>query len=76
MELWARCATCERWFYCEDWSDPEAAIPACPVCDESAAVIEARSEEYGSRHLRDWSDRLTLPLFEETRRRRLGSVDG
>jgi Zn finger protein HypA/HybF involved in hydrogenase expression len=43
MEIWGRCETCERWFYCEaarsceqDWS--------CPVCRSEPVAIENRGD--------------------------------
>jgi hypothetical protein len=40
MEIWGRCGSCERWFYCpmsttEPWS--------CPVCAAEPIAIENRA---------------------------------
>lgn len=46
MDLWGLCASCERWFYCED-ADPAAqdAPPewACPVCGREPESVENRA---------------------------------
>jgi hypothetical protein len=31
-EIWGRCPTCDRWFYCEGWLDRDAPEALCPVC--------------------------------------------
>lgn len=68
MEFWGLCPECDRWFYCEQWSDPSSASPICPVCRTPAAVIEERNAS-GAQRLTDWVERLELPGFDEARQR-------
>lgn len=42
-EIWARCAPCERWFFCQAWFDKTAPAPVCPVCGTDPVAIENRA---------------------------------
>jgi hypothetical protein len=42
-EIWAFCAECERWFYCERWFDHNAGRPSCPVCTAEPAEVKDRA---------------------------------
>jgi hypothetical protein len=48
-DLWGRCATCQRWFRCDDWLDRRQPAAGCPTCGDEpfellnlAAAIGAR----------------------------------
>jgi hypothetical protein len=40
MEIWGRCGTCARWFYC---SLIDAEVWTCPVCAAEPVAIENRA---------------------------------
>lgn len=43
MDIWGRCGTCERWFYCPmDGTRAESAW-SCPVCGKDPVAIENRA---------------------------------
>lgn len=43
VEMWGRCSTCDRWFYCEGWFDKDVPAPTCPVCGAEPSAIENRA---------------------------------
>lgn len=45
-EVWAFCAACQRWYYCEHRGT--ALAPHCPVCSSEPATIENRSSRDSS----------------------------
>ncbi len=73
MDLWGRCGLCERWFYCERWSDPVATAPTCPVCREPAEAIVDRHTD---RRLTSWAERMLPGGWEPDDRPRLDPTAG
>ena len=45
VEMWGRCPSCDRWFYCEGWDDGQTATPRCPVCGADPVELSNRGEQ-------------------------------
>jgi hypothetical protein len=41
MEIWGRCASCARWFYCPRSAHSESGW-LCPVCGSEPTALENR----------------------------------
>lgn len=42
-EIWGRCPSCARWFFCPEWFHRDSDHPTCPRCGIEPTRIENRA---------------------------------